>query len=76
MMINTVNKRQNRKKAFTLVEVMVAVLLLTVVLTAIYQVWSKVQQGIARSHTRQALQTELRNAANYMSNDFKSIKFS
>ena len=72
-MINIVN---NRKKAFTLVEVMVAVLLLTVVLTAIYQVWSKVQQGIARSHTRQALQTELRNAANYMSNDFKSIKFS
>ena len=75
-MINTVISNKNRKRAFTLVEVMVAVLLLTVVLTAIYQVWSKVQQGIARSHTRQALQTELRNAANFMSNDFKSIKFS
>lgn len=75
-MINTVISNKKRKKAFTLVEVMVAVLLLTVVLTAIYQVWSKVQQGIARSHTRQALQTELRNAANFMSNDFKSIKFS
>ncbi len=62
------------KKAFTLVEIMVAILMTTIVLTAIYTIWSRIQRGISRSATRQKLQNELRKAANFMQNDFKSIK--
>ena len=65
----------NQKKAFTLVEVMVAILLTSIVLTAAYMIWSRVQQRVARSVTKQTLQNELRKAANYMQNDFKSIKY-
>ena len=74
-MLKTIDyKRIKRRKAFTLVEVMVAILMTTIVLTAIYTIWSRVQRGIARSATRQKLQNELRKAANFMQNDFKSIK--
>ncbi len=62
------------KNAFTLVEVMVAILLTTIVLTTAYMIWSRVRLGIARSTTKQTLQNELRKAANHMQNDFKSIK--
>ncbi len=63
------------KKAFTLVEIMVAILLSTIVLSAAFMIWTRVSKGIARSHTRQILQNELRKAANYIQNDFKSIKY-
>lgn len=69
------NRKIRSRVAFTLVEIMVAIMLTTVVLTAIYMIWFRIQQGIARSNTRQTLQNELRKAANYMQNDFKSIKF-
>lgn len=71
------NKKYYNKynKAFTLVEIMIAIMLTTIVLTSIFLIWSRVQQGIARSHTRQTLQNELRKAANYFQNDLKSIKY-
>ncbi|MDD3148559.1 MAG: prepilin-type N-terminal cleavage/methylation domain-containing protein [Candidatus Riflebacteria bacterium] len=61
-------------KGFTLVEVMVAIFLSTIVLTAIYGVWIRVQREIAKSHARQTLQSELRTASNYLQKDLKSIK--
>lgn len=64
----------NKKRAFTLVEVMVAIALSCIVLVAIYNVWLKVTREINKSHAKQALQNELRTAANYMQKDFKSIK--
>ena len=67
-------KNINEKKAFTLVEIMIAIMITTIVLTSVYAIWSKVSRGISRSATRQKLQNELRKAANYMQNDFKSIK--
>ena len=69
------NMRFIRRNAFTLVEVMVGIILTTIVFTAAYMIWSRVQQRIARSYTKQRLQNELRTVANYMQNDFKSIKF-
>lgn len=76
---NKMNKqlqnKKNNNRAFTLVEIMVAIILTTMVLTAAYQIWSRVQARISRSHTKQTLQNELRKVANYMQNDFKSIKF-
>ncbi len=63
-----------RNKGFTLVEVMVAVFLSTIVLTAIYGVWIRVQREISRSNARQTLQSELRTAANFLQKDLKSIK--
>ncbi len=70
-----INNRKLNKKAFTLVEIMVAIMLTTIVLTAIFLIWSRVSAGIARSSTKQRLQNELRRAANYMQNDFKTIKY-
>lgn len=63
------------KAAFTLVEVMIGIMLTTIVLTSIFMIWSKVQSGIVRSHVRQTLQNEMRKIANFMQNDFKSIKY-
>ena len=74
-MKNIHSEKYRNKAAFTLVEVMVGIMLTTIVLTSIYLVWSRVQRGIQRSHTRQVLQNEMRNIANYMQNDFKSIKY-
>ena len=69
------NKKLINKRAFTLVEIMVAIMMTTIVLTSIFMVWSKIQRGISRSATKQKLQNELRKVANYMQNDFKSIKY-
>lgn len=63
------------KKGFTLVEIMVAILMTTIVLTAAYMIWSRVRLGISRSNTKQILQSELRKAANFLQNDLKSIKY-
>ncbi|GAB4269712.1 MAG: hypothetical protein Kow0029_05910 [Candidatus Rifleibacteriota bacterium] len=65
---------RKNKRAMTLVEVMVATFLSTIVLTAIYGVWTRVSRQIARSNAKQTLQNELRRAANYMEKDFKAIK--
>lgn len=69
------NIKVYRKNAFTLVEVMVGIILTTIVLSAAYMIWSRVQIRISRSYTKQTLQNELRKVANHMQNDFKSIKF-
>lgn len=66
--------KNRRKTGFTLVEVMVAIFLSTIVLTAIYGVWIRVQREIAKSHARQTLQSELRTASNYLQKDLKSVK--
>ena len=66
--------KNRRKTGFTLVEVMVAIFLSTIVLTAIYGVWIRVQREIAKSHARQTLQNELRTASNYLQKDLKSVK--
>ena len=66
--------KKHRKTGFTLVEVMVAIFLSTIVLTAIYGVWIRVQREIAKSHARQTLQNELRTASNYLQKDLKSVK--
>lgn len=66
--------KTRKTQGFTLVEVMVAIFLSTIVLTAIYGVWIRVQSEIAKSHARQTLQNELRTAANYMQKDLKSIR--
>ncbi len=63
------------RRAFTLVEIMVAIILTTIVLTSAYMIWSRIQIRISRSYTKQTLQKELRTVANFMQNDFKSIKF-
>lgn len=63
------------KSAFTLVEVMVAIFISTLLLTSVFMVWSKIQRGIVRSNTKQSLLNELRNVSNHMQNDFKSIKY-
>lgn len=73
-LINHRSKSFNRR-AFTLVEIMVAIILTTIVLTSAYMIWSRVQIRISRSYTKQTLQNELRKVANSMQNDFKSIKF-
>jgi prepilin-type N-terminal cleavage/methylation domain-containing protein len=66
--------KNRRKTGFTLVEVMVAIFLSTIVLTAIYGVWIRVQREIAKSHARQTLQSELRTVSNYLQKDLKSVK--
>jgi type II secretory pathway component PulJ len=58
----------------TLVEVMVAIFISTIVLTAIYGVWIRVQRQIARSNAKQTLQHELRTAANHLAKDLKAIR--
>ncbi len=63
-----------RKKGFTLVEVMVAILVSTVVCGGIYGIWSEVTRRVSLSSAKQRLQNELRIAASYMQKDFKSIK--
>ena len=63
------------KKAFTLVEIMVAIVITTIVLTAAFTIWSRIRLRISRSYTKQTLQNELRKIANYMQNDFKSIRY-
>lgn len=78
-MVNSKQKNNSGKRffrrAFTLVEIMVAIILTTIVLTSAYMIWSRIQIRISRSYTKQTLQNELRKAANAMQNDFKSIKF-
>jgi len=66
--------KSHRNRGFTLAEVMVAIFLSTILLTAIYGVWIRVQREIARSNTRQTLQSELRAAANSLQKDLKSIR--
>ena len=63
-----------KRKGMTLIEVMVALFVSTIVLTAIYGVWMRVQRQIARSHAKQTLESELRMASNNMEKDFKAIK--
>ncbi len=69
-------KNISNKKGFTLVEIMIAILLTSLVITTAFAIWSKIQRGIVLSTTKQRLQNELRKTANYMQNDFKSIKAS
>ena len=66
--------KTGKTQGFTLVEVMVAIFLSTIVLSAVYGVWIRVQREIAKSHARQTLQSELRTAANYMQKDLKAIR--
>ncbi|MDN5278811.1 MAG: hypothetical protein PWR01_2776 [Clostridiales bacterium] len=65
---------ETNKRAMTLVEVMVAIFISTIVLTAIYGVWIRVQRQIARSNAKQTLQHELRTAANHLAKDLKAIR--
>ena len=74
-MTKSIKNINTNKKAFTLVEIMVAIMLTTIVLTAVFMIWSRVRAGIAKSTTKQKLQNELRKAANYFQNDFKTIKY-
>ncbi len=62
------------KRGITLIEMMVAVFISTIVLAAVYGVWMRVQRQIARSHAKQTLQNDLRAIANQMEKDFKAIK--
>ena len=72
---NKICSKSFYRRAFTLVEIMVAIILTTIVLTSAYMIWSRIQIRISRSYTKQTLQNELRKVANAMQNDFKSIKF-
>lgn len=63
-----------KNKGFTLVEVMIAVFLSTVVCGAIYGIWSEVTRRVTLATTKQSLQSELRTASSHMQKDFKSIK--
>lgn len=65
---------KRRTQGITLVEMMVAIFVSTIVLAAVYGVWSRVQRQITRSHAKQTLQNELRGIANQMEKDFKAIK--
>ena len=65
---------RGRKNGFTLVEVMVALFLMTTVMGAIYGVWFRVTREVSKSNTRQALQNELRKAGMTLSADLKAIK--
>ncbi|MBF0548283.1 MAG: prepilin-type N-terminal cleavage/methylation domain-containing protein [Candidatus Riflebacteria bacterium] len=63
-----------RKKAFTLVEVLIALVLASFVLGIAFALWSRVSREVSRSSTRQVLQHQLRMAMDIMSRDLKSIK--
>jgi type II secretory pathway component PulJ len=63
-----------KRTGITLVEMMVAVFVSTIVLTAVYGVWIRVQRQISRANAKQTLESELRAIANSMEKDFKAIK--
>lgn len=63
-----------KRLGISMVEVVVAVFISTLVLGGAYGIWTRVRREVARSSTRQRLQNELRSIANSMKNDFRSIR--
>lgn len=66
--------RNERTRGFSLVEVVVALVIGSLVMGVAYGIWSRVRREVARSTTRQMLQHELRVAADTIVTDLKSIK--
>ena len=62
------------KRAFTLVEVMVGILLTGLVGGAGYQIWSAARRDVALASTRQTLQNEVRKSLDIMGKDFQAMK--
>lgn len=63
-----------RRRGFSLVEVVVALVIGSLVMGVAYGIWSRVRREVARSQTRQMLQHELRVAADSITADLKAIK--
>ncbi len=63
-----------KRRAITLVEVMIGVILSTVVLGAGYRIWTSTRRDVSTATIRQTLQHEVRLALDAMSADFKSAK--
>jgi len=61
-------------RGVTLVEIMVAVLLSTVVLGAGYKIWTSTRRDFSTASTRQTLQHEVRMAIEMMSADLKAAR--
>lgn len=67
-------RKPRRLSAFTFVEVMAALVISIMALTAGYALWSRISRQFTLSTTRQRLQSELRKTAEIMARDFKAIK--
>lgn len=63
-----------KRSGVTLVEIMIAVLLTSLVLGTVYSIWSSFRRDYATANTRQQLQSETRRAIGMMAGDFKSMK--
>ncbi len=61
-------------RAVTLVEMVIAVFLFTLIAGVVYKIWSQSSFEMSRSMTRQALQQEVRRVGETISNDLKSSK--
>ncbi|MBU1108684.1 MAG: hypothetical protein KKB51_18555 [Candidatus Riflebacteria bacterium] len=63
-----------KKRAMTLVEVMVGVFLASLVLGGGFQIFNASQRKVSRAATQQTLASEVRNALKVMAQDFKAVK--
>ncbi|MBF0499712.1 MAG: prepilin-type N-terminal cleavage/methylation domain-containing protein [Candidatus Riflebacteria bacterium] len=66
--------KTKQTSGFSLVEVMVAILIGSIVMGTAYAIWSRVRREVSKSSARQTLQHELRQAMDTLSRDLKAIK--
>lgn len=62
------------KRAVTLVELVVAVFISSLVLGAAYSVWRHLTADVSRATVRQQIQSETRRALTRMADDFRAVK--
>jgi len=63
-----------KRRAMTMVEVMVGVFLASLVLGGAFQIFSTSQRKVSKAATQQTLASEVRNALKVLSQDFKAVK--
>ena len=63
-----------KKRAMTLVEVMVGIFLASLVLGGGFQIFNASQRKVSRAATQQTLASEVRNALKVIAQDFKAVK--
>jgi|GEM_PF-1316012 len=63
-----------KRRAMTLVEVMVGIFLASLVLGGTFQIFNTSQRKVSRAATQQTLASEVRNALKVMAQDFKAVK--
>lgn len=65
---------QRVTRAMTLVEVLIAVIIGSLVMGAAYGVWTHIRRDMSRSTTRQVLQKQIRQTLDVLATDLKSVK--